>query len=275
MRLRSIVRIAASGAGLDDALSSPADAILLTVADATRPAQELRAEAHAAIGRISEAGKVALVAVNHPRTRMLRDDIEGLLQPGLSGVLLMHAVEPQDVRDLAALLREFEIAREVEPGTVAAFPVIDTARGLLRAPEIAAAAPRVGGLVFASSAYARDIGAREEESGPRLAYARGAVVAAARAVDGLPLAEAGPLQLRDMAQYGFAGAIVSDAAAAALANPAFTPPAHVLERAAAATSAYNAARAEGAWVARIGSEVVDASTARRARHLTDPGTEPR
>ncbi|MEX0783442.1 MAG: aldolase/citrate lyase family protein [Dehalococcoidia bacterium] len=269
MRLRSIVRIPPDGAGLDDALASPADALLLTVADARRPATDLRADARAAIGRIAEAGKAALVVVNHPRSQMLRDDIEGVVQPGLSGVLLTHAVEPQDVRDLAALLRELEMARQIEPGTVAVFPVIDTARGLLRAAEIAAAAPRVAGVVLASGAYARDIGAREEESGPRLAYARGAVVAAARAVDGLPLIEAGPLQLREMAQYGFAGAILPDAASVALANPAFTPAAHVLDRAAAAASAYDAARSEGAWVARIGEEVVDASTARRARQLRE------
>jgi citrate lyase subunit beta/citryl-CoA lyase len=269
MRLRSIVRIPTSSAGLEEALASPADAVLLTVADAARPANELRTEARDAVSRVAGGGKAALVVVNHPRTRMLREDIEATLQPGLAGVLLTHAVEPQDVRDLAALLREFEIASGVEPGTVAVFPVIDTARGLIRASEIAAAAPRVGGLVFASAAYARDIAAREEESGPRLAYARGAVVAAARAVDGLPLIEAGPLQLREMAQYGFAGAIVPDAAAATLANPAFTPPAHVLERASAAISAYDAARVEGAWVGRIREEVVDASTARRARQARE------
>ena len=269
MRLRSVVRIPPDGSGLEAALGSPADAILWTVADATRPAIDLRTDARTGIARASEAGKAALVAVNHPRTRMLRDDIEGIVMPGLSGVCLTHAVEPQDVRDAAALLREFEIARGIEPGTVAVFPVIDSARGLLRSAELAAAAPRVGGLVFASATYAADIGARDEQSGPRLAFARGVVVAAARAVDGLPLVDGGPLQLRELAQYGFAGAIVPDGPAAVLANPAFTPPAATVERARAAASAYDAARAEGAWVARLGAEVIDASRARRARQTLD------
>lgn len=267
MRLRGIVRIPSGGAGLDEALASAAGAVLLTVADASRPASDLRSEARQAVPRTAEAGKAALVAVNHPRTRMLRDDIDGILMPGLTGVLLTHAVEPQDVRDVAALLREFEMARGIEPGSVALFPVIDSARGLQRIADIAAASPRVGGIVFNSEAYARDVGARDEQSGPRLSFARGAVVAAARAVDGLPLVDAGPLQLRELAQYGFAGAIVPDAASAALANAAFTPPPAALERARAAASAYDAARAEGAWVARLGTDVVDASAARRARQL--------
>jgi citrate lyase subunit beta/citryl-CoA lyase len=265
MRLRSIVRIPPDGSGLEGALASPADAILWTVADSARPATELRNDARTGIGRAAEAEKAALLAVNHPRTRMLRDDIEGVVMPGLSAVLLVHAIEPQDVRDVAALLREVETARGIEPGTVAVFPVIDSARGLMRATEIAGASPRVGGLVFASASYAEDIGAREEQSGPRLAFARGTVVAAARAIDGLPLVDAGPLQLRELAQYGFAGAIVPDGPTAVLANPAFTPPAATVERAHAAASAYDAARAEGAWVARLGAEVVDASRARRAR----------
>jgi citrate lyase subunit beta/citryl-CoA lyase len=200
---------------------------------------------------------------------MLRDDLEALVSPELAGVLLVHAVEPQDVRDLAALLREFEMARAIEPGSVKAFPVIDTARGLLRAAEIAAASPRIGGLVLASTAYAHDVGARAEESGPRLSYARGGVVAAARAVDALPLVESSAIQLRELAQYGFAGAIVGEVTAAGIANAAFQPAAATLERAAAAASAYDGARAEGAWVARAGEEVIDASAARRARHLLE------
>ncbi len=269
MRLRSIVRISPDTPGIEEALASPADAILWTVADPSRPAGDLRNDARAGIGRAAEAGKSTLVAVNHPRTRMLRDDIEGVVMPGLSAVFLTHAVEPQDVRDVAVLLREFETARGIEPGTVAVFPVIDSARGLMRAGEIAAAAPRVGGLVFASAAYARDIGARDEQSGPRLAFARGAVVAAARAIDGQPLVDSGPLQLRELAQYGFSGAIVANGPAAGLANAAFTPTAAALERAQAEISAYDAARAEGAWVARLGGEVVDASVARRARQIRD------
>ncbi|MGH2633638.1 MAG: aldolase/citrate lyase family protein, partial [Tepidiformaceae bacterium] len=183
MKLRSIVAVGTAGEGLSDALNSPADAILLTLATDARPAGSLRNTAIEALHAINEAGKHGIVVVNHPRTGLLRDDLDAIVSANLHGVLLPHAVEPQDVRDIAVLLREFELGREIEPGTVAVFPIIDSARGLLRAAAITEGAPRVGGLVFGSAAYARDIGARAEEKGPRLAYARGAVVAAARAFD--------------------------------------------------------------------------------------------
>ena len=265
MRLRSTIFLPPDGAGLDAALESPADAIALGLADSSLEVAALRAAAREALERIKAAGKKALVAVNHPRTRLLHDDLDAIVTADLAGVLLHHTVEPQDVRDLAVGLREFEHKRGIEPGTVLVYPVIDTARGLIRAVEIVQAAPRVGGLVFGAQHYARDVGARHEEKGPRLAYARGAVVAAARAFDRLPLITSEGLELQHLAQHGFAGAILPSANHAVTANAAFAPIAAAVERAHAHIEAYESARAEGSWVARHGSEMVDISHVRKAR----------
>lgn len=269
MPLRSILRIDDIDAGLPEALESAADAVLLPLTDESRAVGSLRLAARAAIARVAEAGRRAFVLVNHPRTRLLRDDLDAVVMPQLAGVFLPHCVEPQDVRDTAVILREFEYNRGIEPGAVALLPVIDTARGLLRAAETAEAIPRVAGLVFAADQYARDVGARAEEAGPRLAYARGAVVAAARATDSLPLVAGNQLEFRNMAQYGFAGAIVTDTRGVALVNAAFQPSEAETERAQRYVEAYEAARAEGAWVARLGGEVIDAHRARRARQLLE------
>lgn len=266
MRLRSILRIPALGP-LDDALAAPADAIALTLADARQPVEALREAAVAAIPRIVESGKRAIVTVNHPRTQLLRADLAAVVVPGLGGVFLPHTVEPQDIRDLAVLLREFEYDRAIEPGEVLAFPVIDTARGLLRAAEIAHAAPRVAGLLFDAEGYAWDVGARAEERGERLAYPRGAVVAAARAHEKLPLVTSSGLELQFLFQHGFAGAVLVDARHAANANQLFAPGEFRLQRAKAEAGAYDAAKAEGAWVARAAEHVIDAHTVRALRAL--------
>ena len=265
--LRSIVAIGTAGEGLSEALASPADAVLLTLATDARPAGALRNTAIEALHRINEAEKQGIVVVNHPRTGLLRDDLDAIVSHNVAAVLLPHAVEPQDVRDVAVLLREFELGREIEPGAIAVFPVIDSARGLLRATEIVQAAPRVGGIVFGAAGYARDTGARQEEKGPRLAYARSAVVAAARAFDRLPLIVSEGLELLHLAQYGFAGAIVPGSKYTIAANSAFTPPAAAVERARVHIERYAAARAEGAEVARHGDAVVDGSAARKAKQI--------
>ncbi|MFN0148557.1 MAG: aldolase/citrate lyase family protein [Dehalococcoidia bacterium] len=274
MRLRSIVTIGAAGEGLDAALASEADALAFTVADADGDTRKLREAAREGVARARAAAKSALVFVNHPRTHLLRDDLDALVAVGLSGVFLPHAVEPQDVRDLAVILREFEYGRGIEPGTVAAYPVIDTARGLLRARDIAQAAPRVAGLLFDGEGYAFDTGARGEENGPRFALARGEVVAAARAHEGLPMVAASALETTQLAHWGFAGILLPDASGVAAANAAFAPTAAEIGRAQAVIAGYEAARAEGAWVARIGRRVADAHTARAAhRVLRQAGLE--
>ena len=272
MRLRSILRTRPDEASIGAALETAADAILLALTDETEPLEELRAAVAAAVERVAEAGKVALVAVNHPRTQLTRGDLDAVTGPRLAAVLLPHCTEPQDVRDAAVLLREFEHTRGIEPGQVALFPVVDTGRGLLRAGESLAAVPRTAGLVLASEPFARDVGARTEESGPRLAYARGAVIAAAAANEGIALIEGSVLELRDMANYGFAGAVLDDARLLTVANDVFEPTATALKRARADIEAYES-RPEGAWVARRDGGVVDAQRARQARSTLERASD--
>jgi citrate lyase subunit beta/citryl-CoA lyase len=269
MRLRSVFALSPDGSNLEDALGSDADAILATVAHSAIPVDDARAAAVTAVNRAREAGKLAFASVNHPRTQLLRADIETLVSPNLSGVFISNALEPQDVRDTAVLLREFELQRNIEIGEIAIVPVIGSARGLLRAPEIVAAAQRVAGLVFDGDLYARDVSARPEERGERFAYARGAIVAAARAVDRLPLAVANGFDVRDLGNYGFAGVVVSEPRAAASASVVFVTLEIERRRANNLIAAYEAARGEGAWVARVDDEVADASAVRRARQALE------
>ena len=270
MRLRSILRPRPDA--LDEALESDADAILLALTDDARPVEELRAAVAEAVERVAGAEKTALVVVNHPRTQLTRGDLDAVTGPNLAAVLLPHCTEPQDVRDTAVLLREFEHTRGIEPGQVALFPIVDTARSLLRAAESLAAAPRTAGLVLASEPFARDVGARLEESGPRLAYARGNVVAVAAAHEGVALIDGSSLELRDMANYGFAGAVLDEPRLLPVANDVFAPTATVLKHARADIAAYES-RPEGAWVARRAGAVVDASRSRQARRALDRASD--
>jgi citrate lyase subunit beta/citryl-CoA lyase len=265
MRLRSIVAVERD-TGHQAAVDSEADAVLFSLNDASQAVGALRIAATEAMPAVARAGKRALVMVNHPRTQLLRDDLDAIVRPDCAGVLLPHCTEPQDVRDISVLLREFEYKRDIEPGALKLFPVIGTARGLLRAAEIAAAAPRVTGLVFDADAYAADVEGRAEDHGPRFSYARGLVVAAARASDGLPLVSGIHLELRSHSQHGFAGAVIRNLDVVPAANAAFTPTETATARARALSQGYAAARAEGLLVGRVNDEIADAAAARKAVH---------
>jgi citrate lyase beta subunit len=273
MRLRSVIAVAPDGANLDAAVSSEADAVLLTLTHGATDVADARRLAGESLPRIRESGKRTLVVVNHPRTGLLRDDLDAIVGPELDAVLLAHATEPQDARDLAVGLREFEYTRGVEPGAIATFPVIATARGLLAAESIMNAIERNAGLVFDAPAYARDVGGRHEEQGPRFGYARGLIVAVARAFDGLPLVMTYPYQARDLAQQGFAGVIMTEAGAAPSVNDAFTPNRSAVERARGQFDAWTAAQEGGTLVIRQEGSLVDAASVRRARHVLDAAGE--
>lgn len=269
MRLRSIIAIPATGPGLSAALESQADAVLFTLTDEAHPVADLRSAAIEGTRKAAEAGKTVLVEVNHPRTRLLREDIAAVLSPEVKAVLLPHAVEPQDVRDIAVLLREFELKNGIEPGDTAVFPVVDTARGLLRSAEISAAAPRVAGLAFHARHYAHDAGARDEQKGDRLAFARGQVVAVARAIGGQPLVFSDGLELVYLSQYGFAGTILPESRMVPSANAAFTPHDAVRMQAEQALERFEQARIAGSWVARHAGRVIDSTAAKRARRIVE------
>ncbi|HMO53117.1 MAG TPA: aldolase/citrate lyase family protein [Tepidiformaceae bacterium] len=269
MRLRSIIAIPASLGGIDEALESAADALLFTLADSSRDVSELRNGVAEALGRVAERGKAGLAVVNHPRTKLLRDDLDAILSPALRGVLVPHAVEPQDVRDAAVLLREFELKRNIEPGSVTLYPVIDTARGMLKAEGIAAAAPRVGGLVFHTRRYAHDIGGRDEQRGERLAYGRGKVVAVSRAYGHAPMVYTDGLELTYLAETGFASAILPEPRYVVNANALFAPSPASKEFATRALAAYEQAKGESSHVARLGETVIDGPAAHKARHILE------
>ncbi len=250
---------------LETVLEAGPDGAVIDLADTAVDPASGRAFASAAIPKLNERGLSTVVRINHARTGLLRDDLDAVVREELDAVILPHCTEPQDVRRLAVLLREFELPRDIEPGKVGVFPSIDTPRGLLRAVDLTAAAPRVAGLLFDSAGYALAAGARAEEWGPRLAFARGHCVAAARAAGGLPLIAADGGSSRRLAYYGFAGILLDDPSQARAARAAFTPSAADREGAAEVVASFEAARAAGAGAGRTGRTVVDSYAVRLAR----------
>jgi citrate lyase beta subunit len=80
--------------------------------------------------------------------------------------------------------------------------------------------------------------------------------------------------MQQLAHYGFAGAVLDSPAGAVTANLAFTPTEWEIRHARDQVLAYSAARGEGGWAARLGTEVVEADTVRRSRQLLAQAGEP-
>jgi citrate lyase subunit beta/citryl-CoA lyase len=145
------------------AARSGADVIILELEDFTPP--ELRPKARAlsvkALESWRKAGAVAGVRIN-PLQHGGLDDLLGVL-PAQPQVIMMSKVDaPEQVRAL----------EQATGGAVELVPNIESARGLLRAFDIAGASQRVSALLLASEDMVADLGTVRSRRGEELAYAR-------------------------------------------------------------------------------------------------------
>ena len=243
------------------------DVALLDLEDGVPPAEA--ANARRLVAEVTRAPMRRRVFVRvHPVGPELYADLAAI-GPAVEAVVLPKVQNPDDVR-----VAEDEFAR------VGIVPSIETAAGLLAAPSIARASPRVAGLMFGGEDFARDLGlplVRTDEA-QELLFARSAtVVAAAGArvpaydsvwtdisdLDGLRAQSAQARRL------GFTGKTIIHPSHVAIVNAAFTPTADEIALARRVVAAFEEALASGRGAVAVDGEMVDAPVVERARRVLD------
>lgn len=255
---------------------SAADAIVLDLEDAVADAAkgEGRAAAARAIPAFAADGRELFVRLNGLASRLTRDDVAAVVQPGIAGVVLPKVEAPQDLRDLDVLLREAEMANSVRPGDVAVIPIIESARGVLRCEEIAQATDRLIALSVGGEDYSADIGVERDANGIGLQHIRGVVVQVATAYGLVPVDtpyadygdEKGLIAETTLARaIGLKGKYVIHPDQIATVNRIFTPDARQAAAARRIVEAYDRAVSEGLGSLSVDGRMVDAPIAARAR----------
>lgn len=152
------------------ALSSDADAVIIDWEDAVPAGQKdvARIQTRAALATTSPTRRV-IVRINQPRTPYAADDIAALTDLALGGVMLPKVEAAADllIEDLLKL-------------NLPLIPMIETARGVEYALEIARAHPLVERLVFGALDFVADIGGQWTPDGEAFLYAQSRVIIAAR-----------------------------------------------------------------------------------------------
>ncbi|HEV8359490.1 MAG TPA: CoA ester lyase [Candidatus Thermoplasmatota archaeon] len=158
------------------ALEGPADVAVADLEDAVAPADKVAARrAVAEALRQSKPGKAErAVRINvWPGPWAVADvDVLAPLNPEL--VVVPKAEVADEIRSLDHALQE----RGCAAGLLL---VLETARGVLRAPDLALSSKRIRAIAFGAEDYAASVGARRTPEGLEVLYARSRVVAAAAA----------------------------------------------------------------------------------------------
>lgn len=231
------------------ACNAGADVVLIDLEDAVAPAAKADARQAAAAWLRGSVG--AWLRINGADTPSFAEDLSLLTLPGLGGVMLAKAEEPESI---AAI-------RRAAP-SVPVIPLLESARGLWNIMALASA-PGVIRLAFGAVDFQLDLGIDGERD--ELLMARSQLVLASRVAGRLPPVDGVTMALddtealaRDVAyarRLGFGGKLCVHPRQVATINEGFRPSAAEVRWArrvvaAAAESGDNACRLDGKLVDR-------------------------
>jgi citrate lyase subunit beta / citryl-CoA lyase len=249
----------------------PPDAVFFDLEDGVIPAEKpLAREMVTAVLRKSQPGPLRAVRVNAPSTEWLAQDLDAILGSGLEGVCIAKVEDPEQVVAVAERLH----------GDTRIIVAIESARGLLRAHEIARSHERVLALMFGAEDYALDIGLGTKRAGAAsdLIYARSALVNAAAAarvlsIDGVyPNLEDPEGLVADLVQsreLGFDGKSTFNPRQIGLIHDYYNPRPDELEYARRVADAFADATARGDASVAVGGQLVDLPIVQRAQRVLE------
>jgi citrate lyase subunit beta/citryl-CoA lyase len=276
--LRSFLFVPAADDRLfDSACAKGSDAVILDLEDGTHPSRKpaARAGLQARYVRLAATGKTVAVRVNGDLLTLV-EDLRAALWPGLDLLVLPKVEHARDVQLIAAAVSTLEAERGLEPGHVRLLLQIEGAAALPRLHDIAAAHPRVMGMMLGSEDFSLDLGGLPSEDlllAPSLM-----LLHAARAAGVQPIGFVASIAaLGDVESYrrvldrarslGFRGAVIVHPKFIEAVNDCYTPSAAQVAQAQAIVEAFDAADRQGLGAVRVGELMVDKPVYRRALQL--------
>lgn len=262
-----------------NAAKSDADEVILDLEDSCAVSQKVAARSTLiqALQTLDFGGKIRAIRPNNIRTKYFYRDLIDVLEAAgrnVDVVVIPKVYGPEDVLFVDRLITQIEENCGYEVGRIKLEVLIESARALLHAEEIAGCSPRMASLIFGIADYAGDIGSKEMTAAQFEFhhYPKAHTIAAARAA-GIDVIDNVTLHFRDLeqvrkdaeygARLGFDGKWAIHPSHVPIINAAYTPSREEIERGLAILDAYRRADVEqGVGAIVFGDEMVDAATLR-------------
>jgi len=276
LRIRSLLYVPVSSERfLAKAHERGADAIILDLEDAVAPARKdaARARLGEAVPVARRGGAVIFVRINSEPHRV-RLDAEAACRAGADGLLVPKVRAAGTIAALADFLGTIE--HVIGRTAMSLVPMIEDAGAVLDARTIAAASPRVFGLMTGGEDLATALGAEptpEVLRFPKLLVHLAAKAAGVRSFGLLrTVADYNDLEgieksAHEARRFGFDGASCVHPTVVPILNRAFSPTEAELDHARALVAAFDKAQAAGHGAFEFEGRMVDEPVVRRARAL--------
>jgi citrate lyase subunit beta / citryl-CoA lyase len=261
------------------AAASSADEVIFDLEDACAVSQKVEARKILieALKTLDFKGKIRAFRPNSVRTKYFYRDVIDVLEAAganVDVVVIPKVYGAEDVLFADRLITQVEMNSGLPVGRIKLEVLIESAKGLLRAEEIASCSPRMDSLIFGIADYAGDVGARDftQEQFQTFHYPKAHIIAAARAA-GISVIDNVTVQFRDLeqvrrdaeggARLGFDGKWAIHPSHVDIIHAAYAPSRAELERALAIMEAYRKADVEqGQGAIVFNDEMVDAASLR-------------
>lgn len=257
-----------------------ADAVILDLEDAVALTEKdaARLLVRHALETLDFMGTTVFVRVNGADTPFFEEDIRAVVPARPDGIRLPKTDGAEDVLRADALMRRIEREAGLPEGSVAIQAMVETARSLLHAYDVASASPRVSGISIGGQDFAADLGIRRTRDGGELLYARAAIVAAAKAA-GVDAFDTVFTDVNDCeglfadalaaVNMGFSGKAAIHPSQIAVIHRAFRPEEKEVRKASRVVRAAREAEERGVGVIAVDGRMVDAPVVAQARRTIE------
>lgn len=221
----------------------------------------------------SFGGCEVTVRVNGMDTPYLRDDLEQIVPCGIDGIRLPKVEDPEQVVELDRMLSGIEATWGLQVGRTKIFCLLESAKGVLRAYDIATASKRVAAIIPGGEDLAADLRTSRSKEGTELEWARRYIVMAARAAGVDPLDTVFPAindpeglrrETEFIKQLGYEGKSVIHPSQVQVIHQVFSPTTEEVERARRIVEAAKEAQSQGRGAVSVDGRMVDPPVVKRA-----------
>ncbi len=246
-----------------------ADAVILDLEDSVAPEEKdaARILVARAIEAIDFQESEVMVRIN-PLSAGGLTDLQTILAAGPDAVVVPKCESRNDVLAVDHVINQANLSRPV-----AILPMIETAKGILNAYEVAGASARVDAVTFGGEDFTQDIGATRTTTGKEIFWGRSMLVIAAKAAGVQALdtvfsdfkdEEGLRCDTREIKEMGFDGRAAVHPAQIEIIHDVFTPDPRELQHAVNVKAAAESARQKGSGVAVLKGKMIDKPIIQRA-----------
>ncbi|MCD6595487.1 HpcH/HpaI aldolase/citrate lyase family protein [bacterium] len=256
-----------------------ADCIILDLEDSVPPSEKFdtRILVREILKNVDFGGTEKTVRINQMSSPFGRDDLEESVPALPDAIFIPKTESADDVLIVDEIVAEIKSKHDIDK-EIFYMPIIESAKGVWNAYEIASASPNVVMLTFGAEDFTRDIGAQRTREGKEQFVAKSMVVLGAKAagiqasdtvwsdIDDIEGLRNSTLEAKEL---GFDGKGAIHPSQVEIINEIFNPTHDEIEYAKKVVSAFEEAQKKGNAVVALGRKMLDPPVVARAQRIIE------